>query len=864
MPLAPGQKLAHYEILAPLGAGGMGEVYRARDLRLNREVALKVLPESFASDAGRMSRFEREAQLLAALNHPNIGTIYGIEQGALVMELIEGEDLHGPLPLGRAIALARQIADALESAHEKGIIHRDLKPANIKVTPQGVVKLLDFGLAKAAEAAAPLSSSPTMSPTLSLAMTQAGMILGTAAYMSPEQARGKPVDKRADIWAFGVVFFEMLTGRRLFEGGDTATDTIAAVITREPDWSSLPTDTPANIRRLLEQCLRKDPNQRLRDIGDARIMLDAPPEAPAGSPRGRWQTWLPWAVSLASVLAAILAVAGGWFRPAPLPAGAIHFTVAYPEGAGAQLSPAAAQSVPSPDGRTIAMAVDNTVGKRFLWVRPLGAFTAQKLEKTDDANFPFWSPDGQNLAYFGERKLKRVALAGGSAQTLCDIDYQGDGGAWNPDGVILFGGQRGPLMRVSSAGGPATPATSLDPAGGETAQGWPQFLPDGRHFLYLSRHRDRSQDAIYVQELGSPRRVLVLKTPQRAVYAPPGYLLFTRESTLFAQHMDLKSFQLQGEAIPLVEDVTGNEINGRSTFAVSNNGVLVYRVGESSMNRQLTWYDRAGKRLGTAGEPGQYSEMALAPDERQVALRRRGSRAVSFDIWVMNLATGINTRVTFGPHEDDMFPVWSPDSTRIVVARQEGLTEVVLSTGAASVIGPNGAYPSHWSPDGRNVIFAYSSGLRPSLLPLAGERKPQILFDDQYVRRVFRFSPDGKWIAYASNESGQSQVYVAAFPSLAPKRQISGSGGTQPEWRNDGRELFFVAPDGTLMAAPIQPGTVLEPGIPKPLFRPNMTSYGGQYAPAVDGQRFLVNERLGQEALSELNVVLNWMADLKR
>src|SRR5450432_442913 len=493
MPLSPGDKLGPYEIVPPLGAGGMGEVYRARDSKLNREVAIKVLPSALSDDAQYMARFEREAQMLAAQNHPNIATVYGIEQGALVMELVEGADLKGPLPVDEAIAIARQIAAGLEAAHEKGIIHRDLKPANIKLTPAGVVKILDFGLAKSADTnSAASGSNPTISPTLSLAMTQAGMILGTAAYMSPEQARGKPVDKRADIWAFGVVLFEMLTGKMLF-GGQTVSDSLAAVLTREPGFNALSKDTPPRVRRLLEHCLRKDPKLRLQAIGDARILLDeSEPEAPASVRR-----WIPW--SVAGMLAlAVLGAAGAWLGPMLRPKaadpgpGSVRFFLPLPPGTRGSLTAAAAQAVPSPDGRYLAfIALDSSSGKESVWVRPLGATSAHRLDKTEGAGFPFWSPDSQSIGFFADEKLKRVAVSGGSVQTICDVSKSatrgagGEGGTWSQEGVIVFGGHRGtPLMRVPAVGGVPTAVTALEKD--ELWHGWPQFLPDGRHLMYFA------------------------------------------------------------------------------------------------------------------------------------------------------------------------------------------------------------------------------------------------------------------------------------------------------------------------------------------------------------------------------------------
>jgi predicted Ser/Thr protein kinase len=482
--------IGHYRITAKLGEGGMGAVYRATDTKLNREVAIKVLPAEFAADPARMQRFEREAQVLAALNHPNIAAIYGVEQGAIVMELVEGDDLKGPVPAATAIEYARQMVAALEAAHEKGIVHRDLKPANVKVTPDGVVKVLDFGLAKAAEPAAATAGgvSPTVSPTLSLAMTQAGMMLGTAAYMAPEQARGKEVDKRADIWAFGVILYELLTGKPL-HGGETVSDTLAAVLLKEPDYTRLPAETPATVRRLIRSCLQKDPRQRLRDIADARLLLDeVEPEQPVVAAPKR--AWLPWLVAATGILAAAVAV---WQRPKPAEPVTVRFPFSYPQGTGETVALAAAQVAPSPDGRFLAF-VASARGQNSLWLRPMGSPTAHRLDKTDGANLPFWSPDGQFLGYFADNKLKKISAAGGPSQTLADVGrgdgrlmvLSGDGGTWNAGGEIVYSGGTGtPLLRTTSAGGRGTPFTKLDEASGEFKHSWPQFLPDGKHVLYF-------------------------------------------------------------------------------------------------------------------------------------------------------------------------------------------------------------------------------------------------------------------------------------------------------------------------------------------------------------------------------------------
>ncbi len=709
--MAPHSQIAHYKLTGKLGEGGMGAVYRATDTKLNREVAIKVLPAAFAEDDARMRRFEREAQVLASLNHPNIAAIYGIEAGALVMELVEGADLAGPLPADIAIAYARQIADGLEAAHEKGIVHRDLKPANIKVTADGVVKLLDFGLAKTAgEYASSGANNPTLSPTLSLGMTEAGTILGTAAYMSPEQARGKPVDKRADIWAFGVVLYELLTGRRPFSG-DTMTDTLAAVVLEEPDYAALPPATPAGVRRLLRSCLRKDPRQRLRDIGDARLMLDEVEThaITAPSPAAR-RAWLPWIVAglaaglaLAAVGVAIIA------RPPAKPPEpvAVRFTVPWPAGTIAA-SAAAPQAIPSPDGRYLAFIADSN-GQTALWVRPMGSTSAHRLDQTDGANFPFWSPDGQFIAFFADEKLKKIPAAGGSPMTVCNAPRTaspivGDGGTWNDKGLIVFAlGAGSPLLRVLAAGGPATPATTLDASAGETSHDWPQFLPDGRHLLYFARNRDPSKSAIYVQELGSSLHTLVIRNLHRAVWAPPGDLLYPLEGPLFARRMDPRTFQLTGDPVSVAEEVSSNDDNGRSAFAASGNGMLVYLANGSAADVQPVWYSRDGKRIAAASKAGTYSSMKLSPDEKSLALAVRGSGRL--ETWIMDLTSGALRRAF--TQEGYALGPWSPDSGRMTIneVQANGILEFTVSSGGTRPLNKSGGFNAiDWSPDNRFIL----------------------------------------------------------------------------------------------------------------------------------------------------------------
>jgi serine/threonine protein kinase len=867
------QCIAHYRITAKLGEGGMGSVYRATDTKLGREVAIKVLPNTFPGDRDRMARFTREAKVLASLNHPNIAAIHGVEDRALIMELVEGHDLAGPVPIDTAIGYAGQIAAGLEAAHERGIVHRDLKPANIKVTPGGTVKILDFGLAKATEAAtsaAPVASSDT-SPMLSPAMTEAGMILGTAAYMSPEQARGQLVDKRADIWAFGVVFYELLTGKMLFGGdGMTVSDSLAAVLTHEPDFNALPQETPPRVRRLLEHCLQKDLKQRLRDIGDARILLDEPePEAPVPlAPARRWLSW-----SVAGVLGlALLASAGGWLRPKtsePSP-GEARFLLPLPPGTIAGAPVMSTMAVPSPDGRHLAIiALDSSSGKQSLWVRPLGSTSAQRLDETEEAGSPFWSPDAQNIGFFAEGKLKRVAVSGGSVQTICEISKGaseraiGDGGTWNQEGVIVFAAYgamaAAPLMRVPATGGVPTAVTALEKD--EMWHSGPQFLPDGRHLLYFAVNKEAENGAIYVQELGSAKRVLVLKNTTRGVWAPPGYLLFIREGTLFAQRMDAKTFQLKGEPLALAQDVAFNQRNGRNAFAVSQNGVLAYR-GAASRIRQFTWYDREGRPLGTVGRPGEFMDPSLSPDEKSVAMSV--GTPGKLDTWVMDLTSGVMTRMTHDSQESlHSTPAWSPDSQRLAITQiTTGIQEIALASGKVTPLAKEFLIAQDWSPDGSSILC--TAGSRLSLLPLTGGARLQTILDTPYSKGGFRLSPDGQYVVYVSNESGQDEVYVASFPTFAAKRKISSSSGDYPVWAKGGKEILYLAADGALMNAEIRAGSNLVAGTPKLLFKSSGSDLGG-FAVTADGSRLLINEPVQKtEGESpEITLVLNWAAGIR-
>jgi eukaryotic-like serine/threonine-protein kinase len=908
MPLGNNTRLGPYEILAPIGAGGMGEVYRAKDSKLGRDVALKVLPEAFASDADRMARFQREAKLLASLNHTNIAAIHGLEDSgkthALVMELVEGPTLAdrirlGPIPMDEALQIAKQIADALEYAHEHGVVHRDLKPANVKVTNDDAVKVLDFGLAKAIEgdaASADLANSPTMSRMATLA----GVLLGTAAYMSPEQAKGKPVDRRADIWAFGCVLYEMLTGKMAFRG-ETVTDTLAAVIKEDPDWSRLPAGTPVRVRVLLQRCLQKDPKQRLRDIGDARISLEEvlsgaqEPALGAATPSAtrRRLLWIVGGAAGAFIFATCL-FAFLYLRQSQRPtlAQAVRFEVPLPEKTSFT---GGAPSV-SPDGRKLAFIATGADGQSRLWVRSLDTVEVKPLQGTEGANgWPFWSPDSSALAFVAAGKLMKMDISGGAPQALCDAPSIVFSGVWKADHQIIFS-VIGQLLQVPDFGG--TPS----PVGPSGTGAFPSLLPDGQHFLYSVGPPGVPTAGIYVGTLeskpgeGLPSKLS--KESSQAIYVPSpdsalGYVLFLRTAagstssgTLMAMPFDAERLKMVGEPIPVAEQVR--------SFSASPTGVLVYWSGTSSVTGpsrgniqgKLTWFDSTGKALGTIGDSGLYRTLAISPDGKRIAFERADPQNFSNrNIWIYDLARGVTTRFTFGTGWDAN-PVWSPDGSRIAfgglrtgkfdiyqkASNLAGEDELVFTSGAQKL-------PSSWSPDGRFLLFYSPVGATHVwVLPLDGpaaDRKPFPLEQSEFFQAVGRFSPDGRWIAYQSNESGKDEVYVRPFgatsaggvssptgSSIAGKWMVSKDGGEVPLWRRDGKELFYISPNGMAMAVDVNTTGVFQAGIPKPLFK--VTPGVLYWDVTSDGKRFLMPAPSASDASVPFTVVLNWQAALKK
>jgi eukaryotic-like serine/threonine-protein kinase len=893
MPVAPGTLLGPYEIGAPLGAGGMGEVYRARDTKLGRDVALKVLPAAFATDPERMARFRREAQVLASLNHAHIGAIYGFEDSggvhALVMELVEGPILadriaRGAIALDEALPIAREIAEALETAHEHGIIHRDLKPANIKITTDGNVKLLDFGLAKAIESH-PASTDIQNSPTISRIATQTGIILGTAAYMSPEQAKGKSVDRRTDIWAFGCVFFEMLAGKRPFEG-ETVSDALAAVIRAEPEWSLLPPNTPQTIQNLLQRCLRKDPKQRLQAIGDARIAIE---EVLSGAPQdlssaveihtAAWRRALPWAVSAAAAIFAAL-FAGMYFmhKPAPLPA--IVSQIASPPSMkfiffGINAGP----PILSPDGEWLAFSAVSSDGRQVLWVRPFNSAAAKPLDGTDGATFPFWSADSSSLGFFANGKLNRIDVKGGPPLALCDVAI-GRGGTWGADGTILFTPNvSSPVFRIAASGGTPQQVTTLNGSLSERSHRWAQLLPDNQHFLFFAQKAVVGTGDVYVGSLDGGARRLIMQNDSNAVYALPGYLLFVRQGILMAERFDASQLRLDGDAEPVAEHVGVNAITSRAIFAVSETGLLVYEAANATGDTdRLVWYDRTGKQIDATGTPGLYLEPSVSADSSKLAISGFSGGTGNFSIWMFDLARTTKTRLTFPPWSDRQ-PNWAPDGKSVAfISNQNGPPHIYLSasdgTGTPMALTMDDAseVAPRFTADGRYLLFerlAEQPNSRREIwgVLLSGDRKAFPVIQRQYDLFAPAVSPDGKWLAYESRESGRPEICVIPFLHGTGKWEVSTAGGLQPRWRRDGRELFYLSTDDKIMSAEItEQESSLLVGKVQSLFQANPVPFAGgsNYDVTGDGKKFVVASLASSQESEPLTLVVNWFALLKQ
>jgi Tol biopolymer transport system component/predicted Ser/Thr protein kinase len=818
MAMTPGARLGPYEILAELGKGGMGEVYRARDTKLNRDVAIKVLPELFAADAERLARFSREAQTLAALNHPNIAAIYGIEDRALVMELVEGQDLSEiiagapALHLADVLAIARQIADALEAAHELGIVHRDLKPANIKVRPDGTVKVLDFGLAKAVSPeGSSAASNPSNSPTLTARATQMGMIIGTAAYMAPEQARGKVVDRRADIWAFGVVLYEMLTGRRLF-AGDEISDVLAAVLRQDVDLASLPPEVPPSVRRLLRRCLEKDPRKRLSSIGDARLELteldeQAPRATTTEPPVGR-APFVMAALTGALVTALIAAGLWAWFGrgTAAAPSGISRVTLLPPEGL--PLYPDPAEVAISPDGKWIAMVTGDitALSSTSLWIRATDALAPRRVEGGDGAHLPFWSPDSTQLGFFANGKLSTVPVGGGRITVVCDAPT-GRGGSWSSNGTIVFAPDgAGSLYKVPAGGGTPAAVTTLDAALKETAHRFPDFLPDGDHFIYVALPgRGGMLDAFIGSLSGSGRESLGTFETGPA-YVAPGWMVFARQGGLAAQAFDATQRKLSGDIITL-DDMPGGsgdpntQWTGGKPVSASMTGTIAY-LKDPSFYTKAVWLDASGRETGSiALQRGAYLGVKIAPSGTQAALVRQTSRNES-NISLLDLARASVVPISSGSGMNSA-PVWSPDSTKVVFASdRDGPSNFFIkdvTTGSAEQVFYQSPSlfktPTAWSYDGQRIVFnQLDPGRFQNLywIPTSGDLKPVRVVDTVYRDVDGSLSPDGRWLAYLTDDTRTLNILVQPFPGPGPSVVVTNSGALTAWWRRDGRQIVFV------------------------------------------------------------------------
>ena len=890
MALAVGANLGPYEIVAPIGAGGMGEVYRARDSRLGRDVAIKVPPDALARNSERWARFEREAKVLASLNHPNIATIYGFEEGAIVMELVEGPTLAdrlkmGPLPIEEALDIAHQVAEAVEAAHEKGIVHRDLKPANIKVTLEGSVKVLDFGLATALQSADRDSMDPANSPTLTIAATEIGVILGTAAYMSPEQASGKRVDKRADIWSFGVVLWEMLSGRRLFDGGETVSHTLADVLRAPIDFDKLPKETPGSIRTLLARCLDRNVKSRLRDIGEARVAIQQYLAKPAVAVKKNETTPSKFPRRIAFFAAVTTAMLAGststwlWFRQSQPSAPALRLEINPP--ATAKFGNVFAGMAISPNGQMVVFSAQRDgIAEPSLWLRRLDSVDARELLGTEQATYPFWSPDSNSVGFFAGNKLKRIDVSGGSPQVLCDARRVG-AGSWSNEGVILFSSD-GVLQRISASGGVAEPVMSLNASAGDTNHLFPKFLPDGHSFVFLVTSQNASAQGIYASRLDRPsERTKLVATNANAGYAPPaqghpGYLLWMRDSTLVAQPFDASRLRVVGDPVSVAEAVAGNRQSAFTSagFGISSNGLLAYWSGFTG-GQQLISMTREGARE-VLMDFGRGGDAHFSPDGQRVALERDPSSSGpgTFDIWIYELKRKVMTRLTFDPG-GNIRPVWSPDGRQIAFAsrRDQGVYQVFRKNadgaGAEEEM-TRGLYnkaPTSWSPDGHYLLFreqAPKTGVDIWLLPLDGDHKPIPFAQSTFNEDAPQFSPDGKWIAYSSDETGRPEIFIQPFPATGGKWQVSDQGGELPKWRHDGKELFFYS-SGKIRAAglQLQAGQV-EIDRPQDLFA--VTRVTGNlyfYEVTPDGQRFLVNQPAG-DGRGALQILTNWWSVLKQ
>jgi Tol biopolymer transport system component len=887
MNLVPGTRLGAYEIVAPVGKGGFGEVYRARDTRLDRSVAIKVLP---SSDPDLRARFDREAHTIAALQHPNICALHDVGHHEsldyLVLEFLEGETLaerlrRGPLPLDEALKTGIAITSALDRAHRAGIVHRDLKPENVMLTRSGP-KLLDFGLAKLRQpmaAVAGLSVAATAERPL---VTEQGTIVGTLHYMSPEQIDGRDADPSSDIWAFGCVLYEMLTARKAFEGSTPASLIAAIMHSAAPRVSSVRPLTPSNVDRIVTTCLAPNPDNRFHSAHDVGLQLQwiasgtadagAPP---ATSPIGRL---VPWGVAAAALLVAAVLLFRGSAGPASGEAAPFSFTVNAVDGAPFPVAPMFLTV--APDGSALAFVGGEVNGAQRLYLRPMNATTGRWLQGTENCDQPFWSADSRSIGFVDrvQSKLKRIDIAGGPARTIADVPGGStlQGGTWNQKGDILMGvmGGGNPLFKVSAGGGTPVPVTTLDRANGQLGHFWPHFLPDGDHFLYTVPNERPDRAGIFMSSLTNPAATRIIDALSNAVFSEPGFVLYVRDETLLAQRFDAVRGVVSEEPVVVANGMsTGAGGNGRAAFAGSRNGILAYRPQSGGVyTTTLTWFDRSGKVTGTIGSPNLHRGIALSPDGRRVAAQVGWT--VGSDIWTGDVERGFLTRLTSDPSNEES-PVWSPDSTRIAFAanRNGPVFDIYEMPGDGSsaakllIQSDRSKRPMQWSADGRWMLFD-SNGIFAARLD--GDRTPMLIGSSNHPAQSAKISADGQWIAYASDDTGRFEIYLQRFPALSGRWPVTSNGGTRPHWRTDGRELYYLGLDNQIYAVSITPGAQPAIGAAKPLFAVNLTSptsgstWFDGFEPSADGQQFLVSRAAEMRTtLDPITVSVNWPAALK-
>jgi serine/threonine protein kinase/Tol biopolymer transport system component len=881
MPIATGTKLGRYEIRAKIGEGGMGEVYRARDEKLNREVAIKVLPASLSQDQDRLRRFQQEAHAAGALNHPNILAVYdvGIHDGSpyIVSELLEGEELReqlndGSLPQRKALDYAQQIAQGLAAAHERGITHRDLKPENLFVTTDGRVKILDFGLAKLT-GTSDGTQSQTEVPTRRVD-TDPGMVMGTMGYMSPEQLKGQPADRHSDIFSFGAILYEMLSGKRAFRG-DSMAETMSAILREDPPdlFETNKTVSPA-LERVVHHCLEKNPEERFHSARDLAFAIESLSGAATSSGqtitgsvspslRPRTRERIAWGASIAVLLIAVFALAFLYFRRTPAEVNAVRFPIVIPEGSIPYADVETHNLSISPDGKYLAF-VAFSQGQRVLWVRPLGALVAQLLPGTEGAYSVFWSPDSDDVAFFADGKLKRIEVSGKSLQTVCSLPVTGDAsGTWGSGGTIVFSEDGdGNVYRVPATGG--TPLLLVDNKS-HSARRWIHFLPDGRRFVFYKYPELEKNEGIYAGSIDSSEiKQVVPMPPTRAQYVS-GYLLYPRDGSLVARPFDEKNLRFAGEPTVVVERLPYFDKTGWADFSASENGVLAYTT--EFPKTRLVWLDRTGRETGQIGAPSDYAKLRLSPDGQKAALTINDPRTYSGDLWIQDLARDTRTRFVSGA-TDDSDPVWSPDGRRLTYFSccEDDSTLHIQDSGDTGkgqlpIKDQRFISPQDWSQDGRFIIYQKDQSVL-WVLPLSGDGKPYAFIQTQSSDPSARFSPDGRWVAFVSEETGRQEVYVTRFDKPGEKWRISTDGGNLPRWRRDGRELFYLTLGGKVMAVQIKPGTEFATGSPMLLFKADPLS--ADYDVTADGQRFLFIASAPGTQLLPFAVVLDWTADLKR